>query len=93
MESAKRWLLGVVVETEVCVCELLLLRLLARVFTSNQASVPHMLRKSRPHFPLPVFQKLTWKSNDVSKCTVRGKNSVSSPPPLLLLLRQFSSQF
>uniref|UniRef100_A0A669CUT6 Sema domain, transmembrane domain (TM), and cytoplasmic domain, (semaphorin) 6Ca n=1 Tax=Oreochromis niloticus TaxID=8128 RepID=A0A669CUT6_ORENI len=28
-----------------------------------------------PSLPLPVFQKLTWKSNDVSKCTVRGKNS------------------
>uniref|UniRef100_A0A7N8YHK4 Semaphorin-6D-like n=1 Tax=Mastacembelus armatus TaxID=205130 RepID=A0A7N8YHK4_9TELE len=24
---------------------------------------------------LPVLQKLTWKSKDVSKCTVRGKNS------------------
>uniref|UniRef100_A0A665U410 Sema domain, transmembrane domain (TM), and cytoplasmic domain, (semaphorin) 6D n=1 Tax=Echeneis naucrates TaxID=173247 RepID=A0A665U410_ECHNA len=32
---------------------------------------------STPHLalPLPVFQKLTWKSKDVSKCTVRGKNS------------------
>lgn len=27
--------------------------------------------------PLPVFQKLTWRSEDVNKCTVRGKNSVS----------------
>lgn len=26
------------------------------VFTSNQTSVPHVLRKSRPHFPLPVSE-------------------------------------
>lgn len=25
----------------------------------------------------PVFQKLTWRSKDVNKCLVRGKNSVS----------------
>uniref|UniRef100_A0A3Q1IDL3 Sema domain-containing protein n=1 Tax=Anabas testudineus TaxID=64144 RepID=A0A3Q1IDL3_ANATE len=29
---------------------------------------------SRSVLVLPVFQKLTWKSKDVSKCTVRGKN-------------------